>query len=129
MPRNRGLLQRASGPPNADRVEVCRFDQNVPGRRRDLAVGATHDSRDRYFAGAGPRAFFEYRDTGTRAATDERIHIHVVHATGTAVEEGTGWHYHTMAQWFMVLDGAADIRIEDGPRKHLNHLVATLLRH
>jgi len=74
----------------------------------------THDTDDEYVAGAGPRKFFFYRDLGTREPTGERIHFHVVRATEPG--EGTGWHYHTMAQWFMVLGGNAVIRVEDRER-------------
>jgi quercetin dioxygenase-like cupin family protein len=83
-------------------------------------VVVTHDDADQYVTGAGPRSFFEYRNLGARGPSDGRVHVHVVHALGQPHEAGTGWHYHTMAQWFMVLGGAADIRVEDQPRKHLD---------
>jgi len=68
--------------------------------------------------GAGPRAFFKYRDLGMREATAGRIHTHVVRATGEP-GEGTDWHYHSMAQWFMIVGGTSDIRVEDKPRQTL----------
>ena len=73
----------------------------------------TFDLPENYVVAAGPRRFFEYRDLETAAFTDGRIHIHVVHA----VESGTstGWHYHSMAQWFLILEGNADIEVEDKP--------------
>lgn len=77
----------------------------------------TYDTDDEYRAGDGPRKFFLYRDTGARAATDGRIHLHVVRATEPG--PGTGWHYHTMAQWFMVIGGSALLRVEDRPRQPL----------
>jgi len=76
----------------------------------------THDSADAYERGAGPRPFFAYRDLGTDAPTDGRIHLHVVAATGPN-ELGTGWHYHTMAQWFMVLGGSAVTQIIGHPEQ------------
>jgi quercetin dioxygenase-like cupin family protein len=76
------------------------------------------DVPENYEMGAGPRKFFRYRDLGTRGPTDGRIHLHVVRATGQP-GEGTGWHYHSMAQWFMVLEGTSDIRIEEMPRQTL----------
>jgi quercetin dioxygenase-like cupin family protein len=45
--------------------------------------------------------------------------MHVVQATGQP-GEGTGWHYHSMAQWFMILRGRSDIRVETRPRQPLN---------
>jgi quercetin dioxygenase-like cupin family protein len=32
---------------------------------------------------------------------------------------GTGWHYHTMSQWFMVIGGSANISVEDHPKQPL----------
>ena len=84
---------------------------------RDLIV--THDTADQYVSGEGPRSFFEYRDTGARDVSQGRIHVHVIHALGTDVEEGTGWHYHSMAQWMMVIGGGADMRFEDHDRRRL----------
>ena len=60
------------------------------------------DREENYVLGDGPRSFFKYRDLGTAARTDGRIHLHVVRATGEP-GEGTGWHYHSMAQWFMIV--------------------------
>jgi quercetin dioxygenase-like cupin family protein len=82
----------------------------------------THDGPDQYTLGAGPRKFFQYRDLGVREMTDGRIHIHIVKATEPGA--GTGWHYHTMAQWFMVLTGNSFIRVEDGPLIPINPLDA-----
>jgi quercetin dioxygenase-like cupin family protein len=78
----------------------------------------THDSDDAYVLGAGPRKFFEYRDFGTDEPTDGRIHIHAIRATGEP-GEGTGWHYHSMAQWFFILGGSAGIRHMDKQRRTL----------
>jgi quercetin dioxygenase-like cupin family protein len=76
------------------------------------------DREENYQLGNGPRSFFKYRDLGTAARTDGRIHIHVVRATGDP-GEGTGWHYHSMAQWFMIVGGTSDIRVEARPRQKL----------
>jgi quercetin dioxygenase-like cupin family protein len=76
------------------------------------------DREENYVLGDGPRSFFKYRDLGTAARTDGRIHLHVVRATGEP-GEGTGWHYHSMAQWFMIVGGTSDIRVETRPRQTL----------
>jgi quercetin dioxygenase-like cupin family protein len=76
------------------------------------------DRDENYELGKGPRSFFKYRDLGTATRTDGRIHLHVVRATG-APGEGTGWHYHSMAQWFMIVGGTSDIRVETRPRQKL----------
>ena len=80
----------------------------------------TFDTDDMYALGAGPRSFFKYRDLGTRGPTNRRIHIHIVRATEPG--PGTGWHYHSMAQWFMILGGSSVIRIEERPKQELNVL-------
>ncbi len=107
--------------PDFDAVQIT-SPAGVGVLRGDGALGAdrgapthapvyTHDTEDQYKRGDGPRAFFSYRDLGTRGPTDERIHIHVVRASEPG--PGTGWHYHTMAQWFMVIGGTADITVGD----------------
>jgi mannose-6-phosphate isomerase-like protein (cupin superfamily) len=73
----------------------------------------TQDSPDQYTKGNGPREYFLYRDLGTTGPTEGRIHFHIVRASEPG--PGTGWHYHTMAQWFMVVGGTATIRVEDRP--------------
>jgi hypothetical protein len=77
----------------------------------------THDTDDQYVRGQGPREYFLYRDLGTRGPTDGRIHFHIVRASEAG--PGTGWHYHSMAQWFMVIGGSSVIRVEDRPRQPL----------
>jgi quercetin dioxygenase-like cupin family protein len=88
----------------------------------DLRPVYTHDTPDQFALGAGPRKFFNYRDLGATELTDGRIHVHIVRATEPGA--GTGWHYHTMAQWFMVLSGSSFIRVEDGPLIPINPLDA-----
>lgn len=80
----------------------------------------TFDTPESYELGAGPRSFFNYRDLGTGRLTDGRIFIHVVRATEPG--PGTGWHYHTMAQWFLILGGSSVIRVEHRPKQELNVL-------
>jgi mannose-6-phosphate isomerase-like protein (cupin superfamily) len=82
-----------------------------------LAPVYTHDKPDEYEHGNGPRAYFLYRDLRTREPTDGRIHLHVVRATEAG--PGTGWHYHSMAQWFLIVSGSSVIRVEDRPRQPL----------
>ncbi len=81
------------------------------------AQGAWHvcdDHESDYVMGEGPRKFFKYRDLGVAAATNRRIHIHVVRAT-QAVNGGTGWHSHSMGQLFYVLRGWADLAVQNQP--------------
>ncbi|MBN8867378.1 MAG: cupin domain-containing protein [Solirubrobacterales bacterium] len=84
----------------------------------DSRTEISFDLPEAYERGAGPRKFFDYRDLGTMEPTDGRVHIHVVKATGEP-GDGTGWHYHTMAQWFLILSGDSHIRVEDGPNTPL----------
>jgi quercetin dioxygenase-like cupin family protein len=78
----------------------------------------TFERPESYELGAGPRKFFKYRDLGTRGPTGGRIHLHLVRATGRP-GDGTGWHYHSMAQWFMIVGGRGEIRVEQRPRQPL----------
>jgi quercetin dioxygenase-like cupin family protein len=77
----------------------------------------TYERPESYEKGSGPRRYFLYRDLGTAQPTDGRIHLHVVCATEPGA--GTGWHYHTMAQWFMILRGHSWIRVEHRPKQRL----------
>ncbi len=93
-------------------------DAPLPGTPDTRAPVYTHDTPDQYVKGNGPRSYFLYRDLGTKAFTDGRIHFHIVRATQAG--PGTGWHWHTMSQWFMVIGGTAVIRIEDKPHKDIS---------
>ena len=72
----------------------------------------THDRPESYKQGDGPRKYFQYRDLGVAEATDGRIHIHIIRATGPAQPGGTGWHRHTMCQLFYVFTGSAVLEVE-----------------
>jgi mannose-6-phosphate isomerase-like protein (cupin superfamily) len=74
-----------------------------------------------YVAGNGPRPYFQYRDLGAQDVTDGRMHLHIVRATGTpSPEGGTNWHTHTMAQWYMVLEGEGNIDVKDHGRSQMH---------
>jgi quercetin dioxygenase-like cupin family protein len=98
-------------------------DAALPARAADLDPDripvVTHEAPDQYIVGNGPRKFFEYRDLATKIPTEGRVHIHVVHALGEPYPAGTGWHYHSWAQLFIVIGGTADIRVEQSRRHHL----------
>lgn len=72
-----------------------------------------------FIRGDGPRAFFTYRDLGSAGATDRRIQTHDGDGASQDLAEGTGWHNHSMSQFFYVLGGAADIDVEKQGRFHL----------
>jgi uncharacterized cupin superfamily protein len=80
----------------------------------------SHDAPDQYVKGDGPREFFLYRDLGPRAVTDGRIHIHLVRAK-EAGKAGTGWHIHSMAQWFLPVRGSGVIWVEDHFRQRVGY--------
>lgn len=71
----------------------------------------SRDVPESYIVGDGPRSFFTYRDLGATASTGRRMHIHVV---GIADQPpgGTGWHTHSMDQFFMPFTGTLDIWVE-----------------
>jgi hypothetical protein len=62
-------------------------------------------------AGGAQRAYFEYRDFGLAALTGGRIALNITRAAGPAPENGTGRHWHTMAQWNVTLTGWYDITV------------------
>jgi quercetin dioxygenase-like cupin family protein len=99
-------------------------DAQLPERAATLPADRTavytREVPENYELGAGPRKFFRYRDLGTRRLTDDRIHIHIVRATEPG--PGTGWHYHSMAQWFMIIGGDSWIRVESRPAQHIEYL-------
>lgn len=96
----------------------------LPARVATLDPGRSpiwnHEQPEEYSSG-GLRAFFEYRDLGTQAVTDDRVRIQIVDGRGTPHEEGTGWHYHSWAQWVMVIGGHADLRVEKLERQRLGY--------
>jgi quercetin dioxygenase-like cupin family protein len=113
-------IVRITSPATGERFEGR--DTPLPERAATLDPNRTaiysHDIDENYELGAGPRKFFKYRDLGTRIPTEERIHLHVVRATEPGA--GTGWHYHSMAQWFMIVGGESWIGVEDNPNKHIS---------
>lgn len=74
-------------------------------------VIVNRDEPESYIVGDGPRSFFSYRDIGATESTGRRMHIHVV---GIADQPpgGTGWHNHTMDQFFLPFTGSLDIWVE-----------------
>jgi quercetin dioxygenase-like cupin family protein len=78
----------------------------------------THDTADAWVKGAGPRPFWDCRKLDTAAATEGRIEIEVLRAPSD--NPGTGWHYHTMGQFAMVLAGRAELECADRPRRGWN---------
>ena len=73
-----------------------------------------------YITGAGPRSFFGYRDFGADDVTNGRIHLHVVRAIADeAPSTGTGWHAHSMSQWYMVTRGEGNIDVAGHSRHQL----------
>lgn len=71
----------------------------------------TRDEPESYITGDGPRSFFTYRDLGATLATGRRMHLHVV-GIADRPPGGTGWHTHSMDQFFMPFTGWLDIWVE-----------------
>jgi hypothetical protein len=105
----------------SDDFEAIRITAGY-GEESSFAPVYTHETPDQYVKGNGPRAFFSYRDLGTRGPTGGRIHVHIVRASEPG--PGTDWHYHSMAQWFMVIGGTSTIRVEGRPAQPLELLDA-----
>jgi quercetin dioxygenase-like cupin family protein len=75
------------------------------------------DRPEAHVAGDGLRRFFKYRDLGIAAATDRRIHIHVI-SIAEKSPGGTGWHYHHAGQFAYVLDGWGTVSLKDQQALH-----------
>ena len=75
----------------------------------------TRESPEAHIVGDGPRQYFSYRDTGARESTAGRIHIHIVGIVATPPDGSTGWHDHTMDQFFTVLTGTSRDNIDTAP--------------
>jgi hypothetical protein len=67
----------------------------------------------------GPRSYAFYRDLGTREATEGRIHMHLIKADldNPAPEGGSGDHTHSMAQFFLPVQGWLDFTAEEQPKR------------
>jgi len=79
---------------------------------QDVVASYNMETPESYTAAAGPRPYFYYRDLGTAEPTGDRIYIHAVKMIPPAREGGTGWHNHSMRQWFYVLGGSAELEME-----------------
>ena len=62
--------------------------------------------------GGAQRPYFEYRDFGLGDLTGGRMGLNLTSAIGPAPDGGTGYHWHTMAQWNLTLAGWYDIRVD-----------------
>jgi mannose-6-phosphate isomerase-like protein (cupin superfamily)/uncharacterized cupin superfamily protein len=74
-------------------------------------VIVSRDIPANYIVGNGPRRFFTYRDLGVATGTDRRIHIHCIRLAHP-VEQGTGWHIHSMDQFFFQASGQQHLYVE-----------------
>lgn len=71
-------------------------------------------ARENPFKGSGLRVYREYRDLGISAATDGRLHAHIVRTTRPCPPAGSGLHYHDLEfQMVFVLKGRSTVRFED----------------
>ena len=71
----------------------------------------SRDAPEQHVLGAGPRPNVIYRQLGTAEATGGRYRMQVNRAAEPA-EGMLIWHFHDMAQWFVVLDGWARVEVQ-----------------
>jgi quercetin dioxygenase-like cupin family protein len=78
--------------------------------------GVCRNRKEAFLRGDGPRNFFTYRELGAVAVTSGRIKICDGDESGLGPVEipegGTGWHTHSMSQFFMILNGGEEIEVE-----------------
>jgi quercetin dioxygenase-like cupin family protein len=70
-----------------------------------------HARAEDWVTGAGARSYLAYRDFGMAEPSSRRLYVQGVRVVD-APEGGTGWHYHTMSQFFFLLEGVGEIAIE-----------------
>lgn len=90
------------------------IDRLLSGLRESLGDRLTisRHGPDSFVVGeGGPRSFFAYRDLNTIKDSDRRIHLHVIKGA-RQMPGGTGWHYHSMSQIFVVVSGGCQIGVE-----------------
>jgi uncharacterized cupin superfamily protein len=92
-------------------ADLLKLSRKSAKGESQLETCVNRDVAENYVAGQGPRRFMVYRDLGTMAETDRRIHIHLVRAVDTP-PGGTGWHVHSMSQIFYVVRGWVDIAVD-----------------
>jgi quercetin dioxygenase-like cupin family protein len=144
-PGLRCTILGASG--GTEAIEVTSPGRGVTSEPRTAAGNApscptaliSRDTPDQHVLGAGPRDNVIYRNLGTASATCGRYRMQVNRAAAPA-ERMLIWHYHDMAQWFVVLDGWARIDVENlgervlaagdaltvGAGPHMRHNVAEI---
>jgi mannose-6-phosphate isomerase-like protein (cupin superfamily) len=109
------------------------------GRAPQTPALVCREGPDRHVLGNGPRPNVIYRQLGVAEATSGRYRMQVNRAAETA-EGMLIWHYHNMAQWFVVLDGWARVEVASlggrvlrpgdaltvGAGSHMRHNVADI---
>jgi mannose-6-phosphate isomerase-like protein (cupin superfamily) len=109
----------ASATPDTEVVELTAPARGIIREPRPAGTNTpagppllSRDSPNQHVLGAGPRPNVIYRQLGTAEATGGRYRMQINRAAEPA-EAMQIWHYHDMAQWFMVLDGWARIEVHD----------------
>ncbi len=86
----------------------------MTGRGEIKSRFSVNIARENPFKGDGLRVYREYRDLGIAAATDGRLHAHIVRTTRPCPPSGSGLHYHDLEfQMVFVLKGRSTVRFED----------------
>jgi quercetin dioxygenase-like cupin family protein len=57
------------------------------------------------------RAFLQRRNLGVAARTDGRLDAIVAKTSGEVPSNGTGWHYHAMSEFVVVLTGSVRLEV------------------
>jgi quercetin dioxygenase-like cupin family protein len=116
----RGWLHRERISADYEAVEITSpaVVSTVTGINGDVAHGDNNvahyrnEAESDWLVGAGPRSFLGYRDLDVDEPTKGRVHLHVLKLAEEPPAGGTGWHYHTMSQIFLPLEGSLEIGVE-----------------
>jgi mannose-6-phosphate isomerase-like protein (cupin superfamily) len=109
LPLGTSYALRSAAGAELIQINVPAVAEGVVGQEGSPVV--LRESDDVWKVGAGPRRFFSYRDLETSEPSEGRIHLHAVRAAEPQ-PGGTGWHYHSMAQIFVILAGEGVISVE-----------------
>jgi len=110
--RTRGAASRiAARSPDFEGIAVsARGEAEAPASDPAGKLLVARDAPEASVLGAGPRPEVIYRDLGVAEATGGAYRLWVVKSSQPATDMSI-WHFHDMAQWFVVLDGWAHIEV------------------
>jgi mannose-6-phosphate isomerase-like protein (cupin superfamily) len=116
-PQDLHVVQIWAQDPGSGLVPLLQMTPEV--HQGDWEEAIVRNRAELFIRGDGPRAFFTYRDLGSAKTTQRRIQTHDGDGAAADIDGGTGWHNHSMSQFFFILGGSADIDVESYGSFHM----------